>query len=56
MILCDNKLIDKIKKVIYYQHFLDKHKINSKFLTRRRKLEFVIVIANILKLAKKAYN
>ncbi len=32
MILCGNKLIDKIKGVIYSQHFLDKHKINSKFL------------------------
>lgn len=54
MILCGNKLIDKIKEVIYSQHFLDKHKINSKFFTRRRKLEFATVVATILKLAKKS--
>lgn len=53
MILCGNKLIDRIKEVIYSQHFLDKHKINSKFFTRRRKLEFATVVATILKLAKK---
>ena len=53
MILCGNKLIDKIKKGTYYQHFLYKHKINSKFLTRRIKLKFAIVVDNILKLAKK---
>lgn len=53
MILCGNKLIDKIKKAIYYKHFLDKHKINSKFLIRRRKVEVAIVVATILKLAKK---
>ena len=54
MILRGNKLIDKIKEVIYSQNFLDKHKINSKFFTRRRKLEFATVVTTILKLAKKS--
>lgn len=54
MILSSNKLICRIKKTIYSQYFLNKHKINSKFFTRRRKLKFATVIATILKLAKKS--
>lgn len=54
MILCGNKLIYKIKEAIHSQHFLDKHKINSNFFTRRRKLEFATVVTTILKLAKKS--